>query len=437
MIEIPEKLQFLLEPHRFKVCLSGRGCGKSWTIARVLLLIGINPSILGRTHDSMFIMCLRETMKSISESVHRGLKQQIEMMGIEREYRVQDNGIFGVNNHTEFHFDGLKHNVKNIKSLESCDIAWVEEAVDVSADSWDTLIPTLRKKGSEIWVSFNPELDTDETYRRFVVNPPDRAKVVELTSDDNPWFTEENRLESEEMKRKDYQKWLWIYGGQTKSAIEGAVFKEEMARCDAEGRIREVFHDRTKPVQTFWDLGYDDMTSIWFVQPEADHYRIIDYMENSGKTIEWYIRALRAKEYIYGRTHLPWDALKSYKKLGTGRSIDELMRAAGFDVRLVKMIPVLDGINIARTIFPQCIFNDKKCKDGIQSLRRYQWGPMQPGRKVKEPLHDHSSHASDAFRYMAIAIKPPKPTVKPQGGLLTPPYGNGALTQYGGYNPFG
>jgi phage terminase large subunit len=178
-VEFPEKLEFLFEPSRYKVLYGGRGSGKSWGVARALLVIGLQKSIR--------VLCAREFQNSISDSVHALLADQIKSMGLEDFYTVQNTSIFGANG-TEFLFAGLKHNITKIKSFEGVDIAWIEEAQTTSKSSWDTLIPTIRKEGSEIWITFNPELDTDETYKRFVVSPPSQAVTQKVNWSDNHWF---------------------------------------------------------------------------------------------------------------------------------------------------------------------------------------------------------------------------------------------------------
>src|SRR5579862_995659 len=126
-IEFPKKLQFLFERHRYKIAISGRGAGKSW-FARALLLQGQNPAAYGWPDRSLLrIVCCRETQKSMAESVHQLLKEQIVALGLERFYSVQKDKILGLNG-TNFVFVGLKHNIDNIKSLEGADVVWVEEA---------------------------------------------------------------------------------------------------------------------------------------------------------------------------------------------------------------------------------------------------------------------------------------------------------------------
>lgn len=430
--QFPPKLEFLFKPHRYKVLYGGRGSAKSWSIARALLVIGVNKPIR--------VLCARETMESIAQSVHALLSKQIQELQLTEYYEVIKDEIRGKNG-TQFTFAGLKHNVNNIKSLEACDICWVEEAQTVSADSWNKLIPTIRKEKkengviveqSEIWISFNPELETDDTYQRFVVKPSDRAKVCLINWRDNPWFPDVLRDEMEELRAKDPDEYEHIYEGSTKSAVEGAVYKLELRAAEKSGRICRVPYDATQPVHTFWDLGYGDMVSIWFAQAIAFEYRIIDYYENSRQAIDHYLQVLQSKGYTYGSCVLPWDG--GAKQLGTGRSIEELIRVKGYRTRVLPQWRVVDGINAVRTIFGQCYFDSEKCADGLSGLRRYQWGPLpKSGILKREPLHDAASHPADALRCLAVWIKAPEKEKQEQvRRILTPPRIN-----QGAYSPFG
>ena len=149
------KLKYLFEPHRYKVAYGGRGSGKSWSYARALLMMG--------TEKPLRVLCTREVQKSIKQSVHTLLKDQIQALGLGEFYEIVENAIRGKNG-TEFNFAGLATNtVESIKSFEGVDIVWCEEAQNISKRSWDILIPTIRKPDSEIWVTFNPYMDTDDT----------------------------------------------------------------------------------------------------------------------------------------------------------------------------------------------------------------------------------------------------------------------------------
>jgi len=399
-IDFPIALGFLFEPHRYKVAYGGRGGSKSWAFARAILIEGAKRPLR--------VLCARETQKSIADSVHKLLADQVDALGFSDRYEVQKSSIIGKNG-TEIFFAGLKHNINNIRSVESCDIVWVEEAQAVSKESWRVLIPTIRKDGSEIWISFNPELETDDTYKRFVLDPPPGARVAAITFRDNPRFPEVLRIEMEHLRARDRREYEHVWEGKCRSAMEGAIYAEEIKQAEEEGRITSVACDRTRPVDTFWDLGFGDATAIWLAQAlENGQYHVVDYIENHAKTLEWYLIQLQTKGHLYGTDWIPWDGLKP-QRMGSGRSIEDLMRAAGRNVRMVTMLPVHEGINAARTIFPQCRFDAIKCADGLQGLRHYQWGlPGANGVIRREPLHNWASHPADAFRYLATALKMPQ-----------------------------
>ena len=175
--QFPVKMASLFDKARYKIYYGGRGAGKSHSAAKALLILGAKSQIR--------VLCAREYQTSIKDSVHKLLCDQIELMNLQGFYEVTQTAIRGKNG-TEFAFVGLKNNVANVKSYEGVDYCWVEEAQTVSRNSWNVLIPTIRKEGSEIWVTFNPELETDETYQRFVVRPPEGAIVQKINWNDNP-----------------------------------------------------------------------------------------------------------------------------------------------------------------------------------------------------------------------------------------------------------
>ena len=396
--QFPAKLQFLFDPIRYKILYGGRGGAKSWGVARALLILG--------AQNPLRILCTRETQKSISDSVHKLLGDQITSLGLGGFYEIQQAGIYGKNG-TEFIFAGLRQDISNLKSYESVDICWVEEAQTVSKHSWDVLIPTIRKEKSEIWVSFNPELDTDDTYRRFIQNPPASAKVAMINWRDNPWFPSVLKAEMEECKARSEEDYQHIWEGCCIQQVEGAIYANEMRQLDKDQRITRVAYDSLKPVQAFWDIG-DRYTSIWLAQAHPFEHRVIDYVEGEGLSLMQYLKLLQAKPYVYGTMWLPHDARSP--QLGTGRSIEEQMRSAGWKVQIVPRLSIADGISLVRQIMPSCWFDGDRCADGLQALRRYRWAPDgNLGQIKREPLHDIYSHPADAFRYLAVAIKQPDP----------------------------
>jgi phage terminase large subunit len=395
--QFPDKLACLFEPKRYKILYGGRGGAKSWGVARALLILGASRSLR--------ILCAREFQNSIADSVHKLLSDQIAALGLGGHYDVLQSAIRGRNG-TEFRFEGLRHNVTKIKSYEGVDICWVEEAQSVSKESWDTLIPTIRNDGSEIWVTFNPELEADETYRRFVVAPPKESVVVKIGWQDNPWFPATLRAEKDDLRARDPDAYLNVWEGHPRHALDGAVYANELRAATEAGRITRVPYDPTQPVHTFWDLGWADNTSIWLAQAIGFEFRLIDYLSDSQKPLNHYLARLGERGYVYGTDWLPWEA--EAKQIGTGRSVEDLMRAAGRSVRITPKLSVADGINAARTIFSKCWFDAETCADGLQCLRHYRYErDTDKDTFRRKPVHDWASHGADAFRYFAVAIEEP------------------------------
>jgi phage terminase large subunit len=403
--EFPEKLGFLFAPKRYKVAYGGRGGAKSWGFARALLILG--------KQRPLRILCTRETQKSISESVHHLLKSQVGDLGFEDFYTVKETSLVGANG-TEFIFAGLRQQgIANLKSYEDVDICWVEEAQVVTKKSWETLIPTIRKEGSEIWVSFNPELETDETYQRFVKNPPKNSFVVKINWSDNPFFPSVLKDEKDELKLKDKDAYDNVWDGHCKQAVEGAIYKSQIIKAEADNRFCRVPYDAAKPVDTFWDLGFGDSVCIWLVQVVGFEFHLIDFIEGCQADIQHYLKELQERGYIYGTHYLPHDARAKQLAAG-GRSIEQQIRSGGRKVEIVPQLSVEDGIAAGRAIFNRCWFDDQKCADGIQALRHYRYQvdeTLSVGEKKtfkREPCHDWASHAADSFRYFAVAIKEPR-----------------------------
>ena len=213
--EFPAKLSFLFEPHPYKVLYGGRDGAKSWSVARALLILG--------TQKPLRILCARETMDSIRESVHQLLSDQIANLGLDDFYRVLQSEIRGVNG-TEFVFAGLrKQTVSSLKSYEAIDICWVEEASVVSRRSLTILLPTIRKSGSEIWFTLNPDLETDAVYQDFIVNPPAGAVTIKTSFRDNKWLSQESRDKIDTLRERDPDTYHHVYEGGTRSTVEGAI----------------------------------------------------------------------------------------------------------------------------------------------------------------------------------------------------------------------
>lgn len=404
-VQFPGKLRCLFTPEesRYRILFGGRGGSKSWGIARALLIKGVKTPLR--------ILCAREFQTSIKDSVHKLLSDQIEDIGLSTFYEITQSAIRGVNG-TEFAFVGLKNNVANVKSFEGVDICWVEEAQTVSRHSWNVLIPTIRKEGSEIWVSFNPELETDETYQRFVVNPPDNAIVQKINWSDNPWFPETLRLEKDALKSRDPAAYNTVWEGLCKQTVDGAIFAKEMQFAELDNRITRVPYDPVKPVHAIFDLGWADATAIWFVQFIGMETRLLRYFEGTQQTISWYLAKMQEFGYVYDTLWLPHDA-ENKTLAANGRSIEQIVRNAGYKTRIIPRTPIVDSINAARTMFPTCYFDRENCHEGLQCLRHYRYEvDPETGLFSKNPLHDAYSHGADAFRMLGLMVNEPKKPVQ-------------------------
>ena len=398
--EFPAKLECLFVPEnsRYRVLYGGRGGSKSWNVARALLVKGAK--------SPMRFLCAREFQTSIKDSVHKLLTDQIFALGLESFYEITQNSIRGKNG-TEFAFVGLKNNIANIKSFEGVDCCWVEEAQTVSKLSWNVLIPTIRKDKSEIWITFNPELETDETYQRFVVSPPQNAVVQKINWSDNPWFPETLELERQALKNRDIEAYNTVWEGICRQTLDGAIFAKEITMAEIEGRITKVPYDATKPVHAIFDLGWADNTACWLMQFIGQELHFIRYFEDNQKTISYYLQEMQKFGYLYDTLWLPHDA--AAKSLGTGRSIEEIVRAAGFKVQMLDRVPIADSINAARTIFNKCYFDRENTADGLNCLRHYQYDvDVETGAFSQKPLHNIYSHGADAFRYVGLMVNEPR-----------------------------
>lgn len=392
--QFPSKLKPLFRTARYKVFHGGRGSGKSWGVARALLILA--------RQKRLRILCTREVQKSIKDSVHALLSDQIQSLGFGADFQILETEIRCTRTGSVFLFAGLsQHTVESIKSFEGCDIVWVEEAQTVSGKSWDVLIPTIRKPGSEIWITLNPQLETDETFQRFIANPPPDSVVVEMNYNDNPWFPavlETERLHAQ--KTMKAEKYRHIWEGKCMPAVDGAIYFDEVARAEDEGRITRVSPDKLLKVHAIFDLGWNDAMTIIMVQRSASELRVVDYIEDSHKKLSDYSDMLKAKPYNWGHVWLPHDGFS--KDFKTGKSAEEMMRALGWTVARTPNMDIEGGIKAAREVFERVWFDAEKTKRLVECLKRYRRNIGQKTGEAGAPLHDEFSHGADAFRYMAL-----------------------------------
>lgn len=209
-IQIPKKFEFLFKAARYKGAYGGRGSGKSWAFVDALIVFA--------STQKERILCCREIQNSIKESSHRLIADRIRSFGLTDQFEINDQTIVNKVTGSDFIFTGLFRNVHSIKSMEGVTKAWVEEAHKVSRESWDLLIPTIRQEGSEIWVTWNPEFEDDDTHQMFAVTPPEGAEIHEVNYYDNPFFPEVLHKEMEQDKARDFPKYEYVWLGKPKGS---------------------------------------------------------------------------------------------------------------------------------------------------------------------------------------------------------------------------
>lgn len=395
-IRLPECLAPLFEPYRYKILYGGRGGGKSYSVALILLIMG--------TMDIERILCAREIQTSIKDSVHRLLADQIgRYPQLKDFYTVTEKTIKGANG-TEFLFTGLRtQDVHKIKSFEGVTRVWCEEAHVISKKSWTILIPTIRAKNSEIWATFNPDLDTDETYTRFVKNTPPDTFLLKMTYRDNIDFPEVLEKERLHMLDTDPDEHDHVWEGNPKSVVAGAIYAGEVTAMIQEGRIRPVPYDPELRVHTIWDLGWNDQTSIGFVQRLMSEVRIIRYLEDSFVTLDKWVKQIEKLPYRYGTHWIPHDG--GHKDLKTGKSTQELMKKMGMRrVYITPKLPLEEGIRAARIVLPRTYIDEVQGERLVECLRRYRRSVPETTGEPGAPVHDEYSHGADMYRYLSTNV---------------------------------
>jgi len=236
-----------------------------------------------------------------------------------------------------------------------------------------------------------------------------------LTAKDTKAISEQQLVEAKEelfARTGSDAHYMQEYMCSFEAPVSGAYYGKQIMDAIDEGRVTGVPYEPRLPVNTYWDLGIDDSTSIWFAQDVGKEIRLIDYLEVSGEGLVHIIKMLKEKPYIYGTHTAPHDI--SVREFTTGRSRYETAKSLGVTFRIVPKFSIEDGIEATRNLFQRCWFDSKKCARGIDALKGYHKEfDDKNGTYKSHPVHDWSSHGSDSFRYLALGHREiSKTTVK-------------------------
>jgi len=382
-------------PHRYKIIYGGRGGARSWSVARALLLMAAQSKIR--------VLCTREMQSSIKDSVHQLLRDQIDLMGLEG-YIVTDREIRHVNG-SLFIFKGLRHNATSIKSLEAVDICWVEEAERITKESWSILIPTIRKKGSEIWVTFNPDQEHDATYTRFILNSPKDTWKYKAGWQENPWLSDELRDEKDYMYKTDPEGADWVWGGNIRKISAAQILRGKWVVEEFKvPYITDAIGQRVPQ----WDGPYQGQDFGFGVDPAAGvrlwiHERVL-YVEHEA----WKLHLEIDETAQYFNEQIP-DYHLYVARADSSRpdSISFLRRHGLPRIRPAKKHAgsVADGIAHLRSY--EKIVIHPRCIHAVQEAKLYSYKVDQRSGDVLPIIVDKHNHIIDSMRYaLDPLIKP-------------------------------
>jgi phage terminase large subunit len=394
LVQLPAYATELWKPHRYKVLYGGRGGARSWTVARSLLLMA--------SQKPLRILCAREIQSSIKDSVHQLLRDQIDIMQL-TGYIVTDREIRHANG-SLFIFAGLRFNATRIKSLEGIDICWVEEAERISKESWNILIPTIRKVGSEIWVTFNPDQESDATYHRLIIHTPKDTFKQKVSSWDNPWLPDVLKEERDYAYATDPDAADHVWGGNIRrfsaaQVLNGKYIVQEFTiDYDADGNpVDEAWHgpycgcdfgfgtDPTAAIKA-WVKG----RSLYIEHEAYGHGVDIDdtptlYTESIPGVARYTIRGDSARP----------DSISYLRRHGLPRTIGAVKGPGSVE----------DGVAHLRSY--EYIIVHPRCKHTIDECKLWSYKVDRLSGDVLPVLVDKHNHLMDSLRYaLEPLIKP-------------------------------
>lgn len=403
-LRIPTAAVFepLLHPGRYKGAWGGRGSGKSHFFAGLIAEMHLLQP--GRR-----TVCIREVQKSLARSAKQLIEDKLSAFGL-----VGAQGFKVFREVIETPGDGVitftgmqDHTADSVKSLEGFDCAWIEEAQSLSDRSMSLLRPTIRKEGSELWFSWNPQRPTDAVDMLLRGDKlPTGATVVKANWSDNPWRPKTLEQERRDCLDSTPERYGHIWEGEYATVLEGAYYAKRLTEAQLQGRIAFVPRDPLVGVHAIWDIGSTsskaDATSIWIVQYIGEEVRVLDYYEAVGQPFDAHAHWLRDTGYGDAICVLPHDG----RKHDTVAQVtpESFLRKAGFAVHVAANAgkgAALIRIDAVRQMLPACRFNEATTKGGREALGWYHERKDEARGIGLGPEHDWSSHAADAFGLVA------------------------------------
>lgn len=368
----------LYSPHRYKVFYGGRGSGKSHAVAQALTFLSSNINLR--------ILCCREIQNSIKDSSYQVLKDMTDRLGIGHEFKFTESEILHMRTGSRFIFSGLLRNENSIRSKEGIDICWIEEASSVSQRSWDVLTPTIRKPGSELWLTFNP-LTVDDPTNVFIENPPPNAYVRKVNYWDNPFFPEVLREQMEWDKQNDFEKYLHVWEGYPLTISDAQVFKGRFV-------VEPIPEDLWKKANRLFfgaDFGFARDPSTLVRSFIFDNKLFIDH-EAYGVGVE-----IDELPQLY--RSVPGADQWPIKGDSARPETISYLRRHGYNIDGAEKWPdsIEEGINFIKS-FDKVVI-DPRCKHTADEFRLYSYKTDRLTDEVLPVVLDKNNHTIDALRY--------------------------------------
>jgi len=335
------------------------------------------------------ILCTKETQNSLSDSALAILKRVIHDHGLDGMFQQTKHGLKCING-TEFIFRGLQH-PDRIKSLDGISHCWVEEGQKISQEAWDILTPTIREEGSEIWVTFNPDLEDDPAYKNFVLNTRDDVAIERINYMDNPHFPEVLQNEMEYDRENDYDKYLHVWEGNCRTYSDAQVFYGKWERKAFDTPKDAVFYhgadwgfsqDPTTLIRCFIDDG-----CLWIDQEAYGVGVDIDATPNLFATVQdaekWPVIAdsARPETISYMQRH-GYPRIRRAKK---GKNSIE------------------DGISFLRSF--RKIYVHERCNHALDEFKLYSYKTDRLTGDILPIIEDRHNHMIDALRYAMEPVR--------------------------------
>lgn len=410
-VEIPPKLiPVFTQPARIRGAFGGRGSAKTRTFAKMTAIEAIRRSQAG---ERGVILCAREFMNSLDESSMMEVKEAIlSEPWIASYFEIGERYIRTKDRRIEYKFAGLRHNIDSIKSKARILILWVDEAEPVSSTAWDKTLPTVREEGSEIWVTWNPEVEGSATDKTFRQNPPDDAIIVEMNYTDNPWFPEVLKKQMEWDRKRDPDKFAHIWDGGYNTRSETRVFHnwEQRFFTTDESEVERFYYGAD------WGFSIDPTVLVrgWIDEPARKLY--IDHeVYQVGCEID-HTPALFAGDCPHpDDREMAWKNPKNYEGIpgamqwpiiadSARPETISYMRKKGFDIKPSKKGPgsIMDGIEFLKNYD---IVVHARCKHTADELRHYRWKTDPRTDEILPVPEDKKNHVIDALRYSVELVR--------------------------------